>query len=61
MNKDTTDKSRPKGSNYTCNDYRAEMILLGLQRQLARPDLTPEQRETLEKQIARVEKEMGLD
>lgn len=47
-------------SNYTCNDYRAEMILLGLNKQLANPDLTPEERQTLKDEIARVEKEMGL-
>jgi hypothetical protein len=45
---------------YTCNDYREEMILLGLNKQLARPDLTDEERERLLREIARVEKEMGL-
>ena len=50
-----------KTSNYTCNDYREEMILLGLQKQLARPGLTPEQRQDLLRQIAEVEKKMGLD
>ena len=47
-------------STYTCNDYRAEMILLGLNKQLARPDLTPEEKAHLKSEIARVEKEMGL-
>jgi hypothetical protein len=51
----------PNISNYTCNDYREEMILLGLQRQLAKPDLTPEEKELILKQIAEVEKQMGLD
>ena len=47
-------------AKYTCNDYRAEMILLGLNKQLARPDLTPEEKEALLREIARVEREMGL-
>ncbi len=34
-------------SPYTCNDYRAEMILLGLQKQLARPDITSEEKDEL--------------
>ncbi|MDD9302552.1 MAG: hypothetical protein HUK40_09505 [Desulfobacter sp.] len=46
---------------YTCNEYREEMILLSLQTQLARPGLTPEEKAKLLEQIARVEKEMGLD
>lgn len=48
-------------SNYTCNDYRAEMILLGLQKQLTRQDLTCEEKEALHRRIAEVEKEMGMD
>ncbi|MEH0018608.1 MAG: hypothetical protein V6Z89_03090 [Desulfobacter sp.] len=55
------DKKQGQTSNYTCNDYREEMILLGLQRQLAKPGLAPEERERLLKEIARVEKQMGLD
>ena len=46
---------------YTCNDYRQEMILAGLQRQLADPNLSRSQREVLEKEIRRLEIEMGLD
>ncbi len=49
------------GGQYTCNEYREEMILLGLQRQLAAPDLSPERKEGLLKEIARVETLMGLD
>ncbi len=55
------EKMEPKTSNYTCNDYREEMILVGLQKQLAKPDLTPGEKETLLKEIAAVEKQMGLD
>jgi len=46
---------------YTCNDYREEMILLGLQTRLACPTLTPEEKKSLVKEIARIERHMGLD
>ncbi|HCY87921.1 MAG TPA: hypothetical protein DHV36_22485 [Desulfobacteraceae bacterium] len=55
------EKTEQKTANYTCNDYRAEMVLLGLQRQLARPDLTPEEKAELKSRIAEAEKQMGLD
>ncbi len=55
------EKMEPNTSNYTCNDYREEMILLGLQKQLAKPDLPPEEKEIILRQIAVVEKQMGLD
>jgi len=54
------DESKSESSTYTCNEYREEMILLGLNKQLARPDLTTEEREHLLQEIARVEKQMGL-
>ena len=46
---------------YTCSDYRQEMILAGLRRQLAQTDLTPAEKERLEEQIRRLETEMGMD
>lgn len=55
------DNCPQKISNYTCNDYRAEMILLGLQKQLAAPGLAPEVKNELQKKIAVVEHEMGMD
>ncbi len=55
------EKPAQKSSNYTCNDYREEMILLGLQKQLARPELTLDEKEKILKEIALVEKQMGLD
>lgn len=54
-------KKTKTAGKYTCNEYREEMILLGLQKQLASSGLTPEKREQLLKEIARVEKQMGLD
>lgn len=49
------------GGLYTCNEYREEMILLGLQKRLASENLTPREKQDLLKEIARVEKQMGLD
>lgn len=54
------EKPKPSGQ-YTCNEYREEMILLGLQKKLSSTGLTPEQRQRLLKEIAQVEKQMGLD
>lgn len=51
----------PKPQAYTCNEYREEMILLGLQRRLAAPDLSQEEKQEILRQIAEVEKQMGLD
>ncbi len=46
---------------YTCTEYREEMILLSLQKRLAAPDLTPEEKKQLLAEIAEVEKQMGID
>jgi hypothetical protein len=55
------EESKPKTSTtYTCSEYREEMILLGLNRQLQRPDLTAEDQARLRREIARVERQMGL-
>ncbi len=47
--------------SYTCSDYRQEMILAGWRKQLADPDLRPEDRKRLQEDIRRLEKEMGLE
>jgi hypothetical protein len=54
------EKSKNRGQ-YTCNEYREEMILLGLQKRLSSPDLIPKEKESLLKEIAKVEKQMGID
>lgn len=46
---------------YTCTDYRKEMMLAGLKKQLADPNLTAEQKQQLEIEIKRLETEIGLD
>lgn len=56
-----------KGANedekprYGCSDYREEMRLMGLKRRLEQADLPADERENLEKEIAVLEKTMGLD
>ena len=50
-----------KTSAYTCNEYREEMILLGLQKRLAMKELSDKERDDLLKEIARVEQLMGID
>lgn len=45
---------------YTCNEYRMEMILLALEKQMARPDLTPSEKESIQNEIQRVKKEMDM-
>jgi hypothetical protein len=44
-----------------CNDYRAEMQLVALRRRLQNEDLTEAEKSNLRKEIARIEKQMGLD
>lgn len=46
---------------YTCAEYRAEMLLLGLRRQLANPDLSDAQRAELLEKIRDLEAQMGMD
>ncbi|MDA3916735.1 MAG: hypothetical protein PF690_07155 [Deltaproteobacteria bacterium] len=54
-------KNFATSKKYTCNEYREEMILLGLQKRLASGDLTSKERENLLREIAEVEKQMGID
>lgn len=54
-------KSENQTSPYTCREYREEMILLALQKKLAAPDLTPDEKEKLLTEIAEVEACMGMD
>lgn len=45
---------------YTCNEYRAEMILLALQNKLQQANLSEEARQEVLLEIARLEKIVGL-
>jgi hypothetical protein len=49
-----------KKGKYTCNDYREEMILLGLQKRLNQTNISEEERKEILKEIAAVEKQMGM-
>jgi hypothetical protein len=48
-------------SQYTCQDYRQEMVLVGLRRQLEKEDLSEPQRQEILQEIKRMEKSMGMD
>ena len=48
-------------SNYTCNEYREEMVLLGLNRRLAQKDLPETEKENIRQEIARLEAAMEMD
>jgi len=45
---------------YTCNDYRAEMMLLAQQQRLLRTDLSEEERQIILLEINRLENIVGL-
>ena len=45
----------------TCSDYRQEMILLGLQRRLAKEDLSESEKKAIKAEIEKLEKEIRLD
>jgi len=56
----TTQPANTSKSRYTCNEYREEMILAGLQRSLQRSGLSIEERKRIEQEIRTLEKAMGL-
>lgn len=47
--------------NYTCTEYRQEMILLGLKRQLEDPGLPESERMRIAERIRELEQQMGMD
>ncbi|MBS3732372.1 MAG: hypothetical protein KGY42_05635 [Desulfobacterales bacterium] len=52
-----TDKDKPV---YTCNEYRAEMILLALERRLVQNGLSDSERQSIREEIGRLKAEMGM-
>lgn len=56
--KGANEREKPR---YGCADYREEMRLMGLKRRLEQPGLSAEERESLRKEIAALERAMGLD
>lgn len=54
-------RDQKKGAfQYTCNEYREEMILLALRQKLQRSDLTENERTKLVQEIADLEKTIGF-
>lgn len=51
---------KSSGQQYTCNEYRAEMILLGLNNRLRQENLTKEERRKIKEEITRLESDMGM-
>lgn len=49
------------GGRYTCKEYREEMTLLNLRRQLYRDDLSEEEKQRIRETLARLTKEMDMD
>ena len=47
-------------SDYTCNDYRQEMILLSLIRRLEDADLPESERQLLRRQIEKLETDLKM-
>jgi hypothetical protein len=45
---------------YTCTEYRAEMMLLGLKMRLNQKDLTEEEKAAILSEIQKLEEKMGL-
>jgi hypothetical protein len=46
---------------YTCNEYRQEMMLLGLENRLSSENLTDEEKRNLVEEIKKLKKVMGMD
>ncbi len=51
-------KPNPK---YTCTEYRQEMLLLGLKRQLEDPALSEGQKRRIAETVRELEMQMGMD
>ena len=50
-----------KMTKYTCADYRAEMILLGLKRRLQNEILSKQEKQDILEQIKTIEADMQLE
>jgi hypothetical protein len=51
----------PQDTKYTCNDYREEMRLLGLKKQLNAKNLSPAEKQAIEAEILKLEKALQVD
>ncbi len=48
-------------NKYTCNEYREEMILLSLQRQLNKKGISEKEKKKILKEIEQLETKMGIN
>ena len=55
------EKNCKSGQSYTCSDYRQEMMLLSLKNRLGSQGLSKDEKQSLMREIAAIEKQMGLD
>lgn len=55
-----SDEKAQNYSRYTCNDYRMEMRLLAMHRQISNTELSDSDREKLQNEIDQLEKELGI-
>ena len=51
----------PPKSTYTCNDYRAEMRLLGLKNRLNENNLSKTEKQAIAAEIRKLEKALQMD
>jgi hypothetical protein len=49
-----------KSRKPTCNDYRREMMLLGLKRRLAQDDLSEAEKQAIEVEVKKLEADMQM-
>jgi hypothetical protein len=51
----------PSHPDYTCDDYREEMRLLGLRKRLHQEGLGPDELQRIETEIAELKKKLDMD
>ena len=51
----------PQNKQYTCNDYREEMRLVGLKKRLNEENLSRTEKQTIKMEIIKLEKALQLD
>jgi len=51
----------PQNKQYTCNDYREEMRLVGLKKRLNEKNLSRTEKQTIKMEIIKLEKTLQLD
>ncbi|UCG08010.1 MAG: hypothetical protein JSV83_05015 [Desulfobacterales bacterium] len=52
---------KPPKTIPACNDYRQEMMLLGLKRRLADGDLSDTEKQAIELEIKKIEREIQME